>query len=63
MKVALPFAKNVSAPLGITAPASALDAGIQKKIHGFGTTPLIISNEEMNDIMKMYTLLKIQIFC
>ena len=63
MKVAFPFAKNVLAPLGITAPASALDAGIQKKIHGSGTTPLIISNEEMNDIMKMYTLLKIQIFC
>ena len=31
MKVALPFAKNVLAPLGITAPASALDAGIKKK--------------------------------
>ena len=30
MKVALPFAKNVLAPLGITAPASALDAGIKK---------------------------------
>ena len=31
MKVALPFAKNVLAPLGITEAASALDAGIQKK--------------------------------
>ena len=30
MKVAVPLAKNVLAPLGITAPASALDAGIQK---------------------------------
>ena len=28
MKVALPFAKNVLAPLRITAAASALDAGI-----------------------------------
>ena len=27
-------------------------AGIQKKIHGSGTRTLIISNEEMNDIMK-----------
>ena len=52
MKIAVPLAKNVFAPLGITAAASALDAGIQKKIHGSGTTTLIIYNEEMNDIMK-----------
>ena len=52
MKVAAPLAKNILAPLGITAVASAVDAGIQKKIHGSGTTTLIISNEEMNDIMK-----------
>ena len=31
MKVAIPLAKNVLTPLGITAAASALDAGIQKK--------------------------------
>ena len=31
MKVAIPFAKNVLAPLGITAAALAIDAGIQKK--------------------------------
>ena len=30
-----------------------IDAGIQKKIHGSGTTTLIISNEEMNNIMKI----------
>ena len=30
MKVAVPLAKNVLAPLGITAAASAIDAGIQK---------------------------------
>ena len=53
MKLAVPLAKNVLAPLGITAAASALDAGIQKKIHGSGTTTLIISNEEMNDIIKI----------
>ena len=50
MKVAILLAKNVLAPLGITAAASAIDAGIQKKIHGSGTTTLIISNEEMNDM-------------
>ena len=53
MKVAIPLAKNVFAPLGITAAVSAIDAGIQKKIHGSRTTTLIISNEEMNDIMKI----------
>ena len=52
MKVAVPLAKNVLALLGITAAASAIDAGIQMKIHGSGTTTLIISNEEMNNIMK-----------
>ena len=31
MKLAIPLAKNVLAPLGITAAASAIDAGIQKK--------------------------------
>ena len=51
MKVAIPLAKNVLASLGITATASAIDTGIKKK-HGSGTTTLIISNEEMNNIMK-----------
>ena len=31
----------------------AIHAGIQKKIHGSGTTTLIISHEEINDIMKI----------
>ena len=53
MKVAVPSAKNILAPLGITAAASAIDAGIQKKIHGSGTTTLMISNKEMNDILKI----------
>ena len=30
IKVVIPLAKNVLAPLGITAAASAIDAGIQK---------------------------------
>ena len=51
-KVAVPLAKHVLASSGITAAASVIDAGIQKKI-GSGTTTLIISNEEMNDIMKI----------
>ena len=53
MKVAMPLAKNVLAPLGLTAAMSAIDGSIQKKFHGSGTTKLIIENEDMNDIMKI----------
>ena len=53
MKVAFPLEKNILAPLGITAAASAIDAGILKTIHGSVTTTLIILNEEMNNIMKI----------
>ena len=48
-----PLAKKVSIPLGLTAAASAADAGIQKKILGFGTTTLIISNDEKEGTMKI----------
>ena len=58
MKLAVPLAKNNLDPLGITAAASAINAGIQKKIHSSGTTALLISNEEMNDIMKIVQALK-----
>ena len=40
MRIAIPLAKNVLAPLGITAAASATDAEIQQKIHGSGNTTL-----------------------
>ena len=56
MKVAVPLAKHILAPLGITAAASAIDATIQKKIHG--ATTLTISNEEMNDVMKIVQVLE-----
>ena len=36
MKVTVPWAKNILAPLGVTAAASAIDAGIEKKTHGSG---------------------------
>ena len=51
VKVAMPLAKNVLAPLGLTAVMSAIDGSIQKKMHGSGATKLIIENEDMNDIM------------
>ena len=49
-----PLAKSVLLPLGLTAAASAADAGIHKKILGSGhnNTTLIISNDEMDDILK-----------
>ena len=53
MKAAIPLAKNVLAPLGITPAASAIDVEIKIKIYGSGTTTLIVSNKEMNDIMKI----------
>ena len=56
LKTGLPLLKSVIKPLGllgITAASSAIDAGVQKKIYGSGTTTLVISNEEMNDIMKI----------
>ena len=52
MKVAMPLAKNVLAPLGLTAAMSAFDGGIQKKIRGDGAK-LIIEQEDMNDIIKI----------
>ena len=53
-----PLAKSVLIPLGLTATASAADAGIHKKILGSRTTTLTISNDEMEDIMKLVKSLK-----
>ena len=60
LKTGLPLIKNVIKPLaksilislGLTATTSVADSGIQKKIIGSGTVTFVISNEEMNDIMK-----------
>ena len=51
-----PLAKSVLIPLGLKAAASAADVGIHKKILGSGhnnNTTLIISNDEMDDILKI----------
>ena len=61
LKIGLPLMKNVLklvaksvlTPLELTTAASKSYAAIQKKISGSGMTILIISNEEMDDIMKM----------
>ena len=49
-----PLAKSVLIPSGLIAAASAADAGIHNKILGSGhNTTLIISNDEMKDILKI----------
>ena len=59
MKVAMPLAKNVLAPLGLSAAMSAIDGSIKKKMLGSGATKgaeittLITSNDEMDDILKI----------
>ena len=64
LKTGLPLIKNITnlltksvlIPLGLTAAASAVDAGIHKKIFGSGhnnTATLIISNNEMKGIIKI----------
>ena len=52
--VITPLAKSVLIPLGLTAAASAADAGIHKKILGSGShTALIISNKDIEDLIKI----------
>ena len=56
LKTGLPLLKSVIKPLGLlglTATSSAIDVRVQKKIYGSGKTTLIISNEEMDGIMKI----------
>ena len=47
------LARSISIPLGLTPAASATDAAIHKKMFEFSFTILIISNEEVNDIIKI----------
>ena len=51
--VITPLAKSVLIPLGLTPAASAVDAGIHKEILGSGNTTLIISNNDMEDLIKI----------
>ena len=51
--VITPLAKSVLIPLELTAAASAADAGIHTKILGSRNTTLIISNKNMDDLIKI----------
>ena len=56
LKTGLSLLKSVIKPLGLldlTAASTTIDAGAQKKIYESGTTTLITSNKEMNDIIKI----------
>ena len=60
-KVIKPLAKSVFIPLGLTSAASAVDAGIHKKILESGynnNTIRIISNDEMKKIIEIVTSLE-----
>ena len=48
-----PLAKSVLIPLGLIATASVADAGIHKNILGSGTATLILSNDEMKDLIRI----------
>ena len=49
-----PLAKVVLILLGLATAASATDTAIHKKMFGSGIITLIISNEEINDLMKIF---------
>ena len=51
LKIGLAY--RVFIPLGLTAAATATDVAIHKKMFGSGTTTLLISNAEINYIMKI----------
>ena len=53
-----PLVKSVLTPLGLTAAALATDVVIQNKVFGSGMITLIISDQEMDDIMKIIKSLK-----
>ena len=62
MKIAKPLVTEILPTLGLSAAMSGIDGLSQRKIHSGsgGNTTLIISNKEMNDIMKIIQALEDQ---
>ena len=58
IKPAISLGKPILAPLGLSAAMSATDAAIQKKMYGSGNAALIISDNDMNDLIKIVTALE-----
>ena len=46
-KVAMPLAKNVLAPLRLTAAMSAIDGSIKKKMLGSGATKVVVQEQQL----------------
>ena len=59
-KPAISIGKNILASLGLSAKMSATDAPIQKKTYCSGNKTLIISNNDLNDLIKIATALEVQ---
>ena len=57
-----PLAKKALIPLSITTAASTIYVAIQKKMFEWSTTTLIVSNEEMNHIIKIVQFLEESVF-
>ena len=58
IKPAISLGTNILAPLGLSAAMSATDAAIQKKMYGSGNTILIISDNGLDDLIKIVTALE-----
>ena len=65
IKLTISVGKNILAPLGLSAAMSATDAAIQKKMYGSGDVghsktfrTLIISNNDLDNLIKIVTALK-----
>ena len=57
IKPAVSIGKNILAPLGLSAAMSATDAAI-KKMYEYGNNTLIISNNYLNDLIKIVVALE-----
>ena len=58
IKPAISLGKNILAPPRLSAAMSATDAATQKKTYGSGNTTLIISNDDMDDLIKIIIVLE-----
>ena len=58
IKPAISIGKNILAPLRLSAAMSATDAAIQKKMYGSGIETLIISNDDLDDLIRIVTALE-----
>ena len=58
IKPAISIGKNILAPLRLSAAMSATDAAFERKMYGSGNKTLMISNNDLNDLIKITTALE-----